>query len=81
MRVIDIAITSDFTRLVAVGMPNTLPTPATTNPPPPDAGTPPVGAPIEANVKKSENQFIVYDLTTKQVKQYVYISPRSFPAV
>lgn len=74
MRVTDIAITPDFTRLVAVGMSDTPPTPATVNPTPPDAVTPPVGTTTAANAKKPENRFIVYDLTTKQVEQYVSIS-------
>lgn len=60
-------------------MSDTPTTPAATNPTPPDAGTPPVGTAVAANMKKPENRFVVYDLATKQVEQCVCILPRPFP--
>lgn len=65
IRVTDLAITPDFTRLVAIGMYDAPAPPASTTPP--EAGTPPVGGAVPMHGSRpSEHRVIVYDLATKQ---------------
>lgn len=71
IRVTDLAITPDFTRLVAIGMYDAPAPPASTSPP--DTGTPPVGGaiPVHGQRHHTEHRAFVYDLATKQAIQYV----------
>ncbi|THH20764.1 hypothetical protein EUX98_g8521 [Antrodiella citrinella] len=65
IRVTDLAITPDFTRLVAIGMYDVPAPPVATTTP--DAGTPSAGnAAPAAGSRPSEHRVIVYDLATKQ---------------
>ncbi len=69
IRVTDLMVTPDFTRLVAVGMYDMPPVQPGSNPP--DGGTPPgsgqgQGAGASANKSLSETRIIIYDLHTKQ---------------
>ncbi|EMD38068.1 hypothetical protein CERSUDRAFT_152691 [Gelatoporia subvermispora B] len=67
IRVTDLVVTPDFTRLVAIGMYDGM----STSPgggSPPAVVTPPTGGAAPASgVRGSENRIIVYDLATKQV--------------
>lgn len=65
IRVTDLAITPDFTRLVAIGMYDAPAPPASITPP--EAATPPAGGAAPASGSRpSEHEVIVYDLATKQ---------------
>nr|ANC28035.1 WD-repeat protein [Polyporus umbellatus] len=73
IRVTDLMVTPDFTRLVAVGMYD-MPTP----PPgsnPQESGAPPAGpgatAGATANKSSSETRIIIYDLASKQPETYI----------
>ena len=78
IRVTDLAVTPDFTKLVAIGMYDSLTPPAGNGPAPAEASTggtatPPTGASAPANGNRlSENRIIVYDLVTKQLETYVH---------
>ena len=82
----DLAITPDFTKLVAIGMYDSV------SPPPPvgngaagagegagagvGTATPPTGPTAPANGNRpTENRIIVYDLVTKQLETYVLTFP------
>lgn len=79
IRVTDLAITPDFTKLVAIGMYD-LPTPLpaagaqpATEAPGGGTATPPAGATAAATgIRQSENRVIVYDLLTKQLETCVH---------
>ncbi|KAI0934659.1 hypothetical protein AcV5_006428 [Taiwanofungus camphoratus] len=67
IRVTDLVITPDSTRLVAVGMYDV---PGTPSPTPPEGGTPPGAA---AAARSSETRVIVYDLATKQPETMIQL--------
>ncbi|KAL6301773.1 WD40 repeat-like protein [Sparassis latifolia] len=70
IRVTDLAVTPDFTRLIAVGMCDVLIPPTGPNVTPPEDGTPPGGSGAPGG-RTSENRVIIYDLATKQPETYV----------
>ena len=81
VRIVDLAVTPDFTRLVVVGecatgIPANHSTPpgrGETAPPPTPAGRS-GGVPTSANgARNADNRMIVYDLTTKQQELYVLL--------
>ena len=77
IRVTDLMVTPDFTRLVAVGMYDMPPVQPGANPQ--DGGTPPgsgqaQGAGASANKSMSETQIIIYDLHTKQPETCVSLN-------
>ncbi len=75
IRVTDLAITPDFTKLVAVGMYD-LPSPIPqSNAPSAEGVTPPAasGAAHANNSPPTEFRMIVYDLATKQLEAYVAV--------
>ena len=81
IRVTDLAITPDFTKLVAIGMYDSpTPTPVMGNGQPASdsssggTATPPAGPAAPPSHKTAENRIIVYDLLTKQLETCV---PRS----
>ncbi|OCH88195.1 WD40 repeat-like protein [Obba rivulosa] len=74
IRVTDLVVTPDFTRLVAVGMYDGVSAPHGSDGSPPDSATPPTGAAAPAGgVRPSENRIIVYDLATKQVETSIRV--------
>lgn len=78
IRVTDLAITPDFTKLVAIGMYDSLSPPPASGPAASDAAsggtaTPPtVPSAAAAGSRPSENRIIVYDLLTKQLETCVH---------
>ena len=79
IRVTDLAVTPDFTRLVAVGMHQLPPAPSVTvidlnqqRGQTGEAATPPTGG-NQPQAKDTENRMIIYDLATKQIESYVIV--------
>jgi hypothetical protein len=80
IRITDLAVTPDLSRLVAVGMQDLPPVLAVSDLNPPRdhngeaASTPvPSGSPPSANgARGSENRMIIYDLATKETQSYVH---------
>lgn len=80
IRVTDLAVTPDLSRLVAVGMQHLQPVPAVIDLSPPRdhngdaAPTPaPVGSSLSASgARASEHRMIIYDLATKETQSYVH---------
>ncbi len=74
IRVTDLMVTPDFTRLVAVGMYDAPSLPGLN---PQESGTAQAsgasaGAAASANKSSSETRIIIYDLATKQPERYVF---------
>ncbi|KZT09725.1 WD40 repeat-like protein [Laetiporus sulphureus 93-53] len=64
IRVTDLTVAPDFTRLVAVGMYGVPTPPSETGLPPPEGGNSPP-------VPRLETRIVVYDLTTKQLEAFI----------
>ncbi|KAI0797559.1 WD40 repeat-like protein [Abortiporus biennis] len=68
IRVTDLAITPDFTRLVAVGMSDPPPIPHPVNPTPTEGASSQAATQTHPNSRPSENRILIYDLATKEIE-------------